>query len=29
MIQFQFNEVLFLKIERFRILLDQGDQLLI
>ena len=26
-IQFLFNEDLFLKIKRFRILLDQGDQL--
>ena len=29
MIQFLFNEDLFLKIKGFRILLDQGDQLLI
>jgi len=29
MIQFLFNEDLFLKIKRCKILLDQGDQLLI
>jgi len=29
MIQFLFNEDLFLKIKKSRILLDQGDQLLI